>query len=192
MFFLPKRDDPDNNKKAHINKFLAPNQSQDNPASLFMFMCFSSLVFFFQNFWEAPWLSRQKSWDIPPKSLLSLGFEGRTELFCPHPIHMEDPHPTRRYPDPESLILCSFFLHVQLHLCRMATTALWRSLSLLLVNEALANKATEQVAYIGCHPTQQKSSGLTCQKRRKKKKKKKGTRRPQTHVRRRWHIYIYI
>ena len=28
-------------KKKHINKFLAPTQSRDNPANLFMFMCFS-------------------------------------------------------------------------------------------------------------------------------------------------------
>ena len=27
-------------RKKHINKFLAPTQSRDNPANLFMFMCF--------------------------------------------------------------------------------------------------------------------------------------------------------
>ena len=29
---------------------------------------------------------QQKSRDIPPKSLVSLGFEGHTELFGPHPF----------------------------------------------------------------------------------------------------------
>ena len=28
-------------RKKHINKFLAPAQSRDNPANVFMFMCFS-------------------------------------------------------------------------------------------------------------------------------------------------------
>ena len=36
VFFSPIRNDP----KKYINKFLAPTQSQDNPANLFMFMCF--------------------------------------------------------------------------------------------------------------------------------------------------------
>ena len=36
-FFSPIGDGP----KKHINKLLAPTQSQDNPANLFMFMCFS-------------------------------------------------------------------------------------------------------------------------------------------------------
>ena len=27
-------------RKKHINKFLAPTRSRDNPANLFMFMCF--------------------------------------------------------------------------------------------------------------------------------------------------------
>ena len=39
MFFSPKGNDP--KKKKHINKFLAPTQSRDNPENLFMFMCFS-------------------------------------------------------------------------------------------------------------------------------------------------------
>ena len=37
VFFSPIRNDP--KKKKHINKFLAPTQSRDNPANLFMFMC---------------------------------------------------------------------------------------------------------------------------------------------------------
>ena len=39
VFFSPSpiRNDP----KKHINKILAPTQSRDNPANLFMFMCFS-------------------------------------------------------------------------------------------------------------------------------------------------------
>ena len=36
-FFLPHKESPE---KKHINKFLAPTQSRDNPAKLFMFMCF--------------------------------------------------------------------------------------------------------------------------------------------------------
>ena len=39
--------------------------------------------------------------DIPPKSLVSLGFEGHTELFGPHPFTWKTPHPTRKYPDQE-------------------------------------------------------------------------------------------
>ena len=37
VFFSPIRNDP----KKHINKILAPTQSRDNPANLFMFTCFS-------------------------------------------------------------------------------------------------------------------------------------------------------
>ena len=36
-----------------------------------------------------------KAPDILPKSLVSLGVEGHAEL----PLHVKDPHPTRRYPD---------------------------------------------------------------------------------------------
>ena len=36
MCFLPIRNDP----KKHKNKILTPTQSRDNPANLFMFMCF--------------------------------------------------------------------------------------------------------------------------------------------------------
>ena len=36
FFFSPIRNDP----KKHINNFLAPIQSRDNPANLYMFMCF--------------------------------------------------------------------------------------------------------------------------------------------------------
>ena len=34
-----------------------------------------------------------KSRDIPPKSLVSLCFEGHTEIFWPPPVHVEDPTP---------------------------------------------------------------------------------------------------
>ena len=40
-----------------------------------------------------------KSRDIPPKKFDFPGFEGRIELFAPPPVHVEDPHPTRKYPD---------------------------------------------------------------------------------------------
>ena len=43
-------------RKKHINKFLAPTQSRDNPANLFMFMCFSF-------FWEDSW---HRSLEPPP------------------------------------------------------------------------------------------------------------------------------
>ena len=36
---------------------------------------------------------RQKSWDIPPKSLVSLAFEGHTEVFGPHPFTLKTPTP---------------------------------------------------------------------------------------------------
>ena len=55
--------------------------------------------FFFPKFSGTPGISRQKSRDIPPKSLVSLGFEGHTELFGPHPFAWKTPHPTRRYLD---------------------------------------------------------------------------------------------
>ena len=44
-----------------------------------------------------------KSRDVPPRSMVSLGFEGHTELFGPHPF-------TWNISGPESLGLCSFFL----------------------------------------------------------------------------------
>ena len=50
-----------------------------------------------------------KSRDIPPKKFDFLGFEAHIELFGPPPLHVEDPHPTRGYPDPKSLGLGSFF-----------------------------------------------------------------------------------
>ena len=40
VLFSPKRNDP---IKKQINKCLAPTQSRDNPANLFMFMCFLAL-----------------------------------------------------------------------------------------------------------------------------------------------------
>ena len=59
-----------------------------------------------------------KSRDIPPKKFDFPGFEGRIGLFGPPPVHVEDPHPTRKYPDQKvwvwvpfsSLILFFFFL----------------------------------------------------------------------------------
>ena len=48
---------------------------------------------FFSNSSGAPRISRQKSRDIPPKSLVSLGFEAHTELFGPHPFTWKTPTP---------------------------------------------------------------------------------------------------
>ena len=47
-----------------------------------------------------PWVSRDT-----PSFLAPAPSRGR-----PPPLHVEDPHPTGRYPDPKSLGLCSFFL----------------------------------------------------------------------------------
>ena len=41
----------------------------------------------------------QKSRDIPPKSLVSLGFQGHTALFGPHPFTWKTPTPPEKYPD---------------------------------------------------------------------------------------------
>ena len=55
---------------------------------------------FSQSFWPPPAISRQKSRDIPPKSLVSL--KGHTELFGPHPFTWKTPTlpeniPTRKF-----------------------------------------------------------------------------------------------
>ena len=42
----------------------------------------------FSNSSGTPGISQQESWDIPPKSLVSLFFEGHTELFGPHPFNV--------------------------------------------------------------------------------------------------------
>ena len=53
---------------------------------------------FFLNFSGTPGTSPQTSRDIPPKGLVSLGFEGHTELLGPHPFTWKTSHPTREYP----------------------------------------------------------------------------------------------
>ena len=69
------------------------------------------------NFSGTPGISPQKSWDIPPKSLVSLGFEGHTELFGPHPFTSKftrkTPHPTRRYPDQKVWVWVSLSCLIQ-------------------------------------------------------------------------------
>ena len=50
--------------------------------------------------------------DIPPESLVSLGFEVHTELFAPHP-HLEDTHPTGRYPDQKVWVWVPFYCPIQ-------------------------------------------------------------------------------
>ena len=42
--------------------------------------------FFSQAFRAVTGISQQKSRDIPPKNLVSLGFEGTYRTFCPHPF----------------------------------------------------------------------------------------------------------
>ena len=49
--------------------------------------------------------SRQNSWDVPDSSLRNprkTNFRGRARSFRPPPLRVEDPHPTRRSPDPKS------------------------------------------------------------------------------------------
>ena len=49
--------------------------------------------FFSSNFSGISGMSRQKSRDVPPKSLFSLGFKGHTEPFGPHPFTWKTPTP---------------------------------------------------------------------------------------------------
>ena len=50
-------------KKKHINNFLAPTQSRDTPANLFMFMCFFFLDPGPLQFLGAPWPYHPYGWD---------------------------------------------------------------------------------------------------------------------------------
>ena len=52
-------------KKTHINKIPAPTQSRDNPANLFMFMCFF-LSLMFVDFQVPSWVSCFKENSLPP------------------------------------------------------------------------------------------------------------------------------
>ena len=56
------------------------------------------------NFSGTPGISRQKSPDIPPKSLVSLGFEGHTEHWGPHLFMCKTPTP------PEDILTQEFRL----------------------------------------------------------------------------------
>ena len=67
-------------------------------------------TFFFSNFSGTPGISRQKSCDVPPKSLASLGFEGQTELFWPPPHSRGRPLPHPKTSGPKSLGLGSCLL----------------------------------------------------------------------------------
>ena len=49
--------------------------------------------FFFSNFSGNSEISRQNPGISRPKSLISLGFEGRIELFGPHPFTWKTPTP---------------------------------------------------------------------------------------------------
>ena len=61
--------------------------------------------FSFSNFsgtsWQNPGISRQKVWP---------GFQRRYRTFWPPPLHMEDPHPTRRDPDQKVWVWVPFSL----------------------------------------------------------------------------------
>ena len=54
---------------------------------------------FFSNFSGSSGISQQNPGISRPKSLISLVFEGHTRTFWPPPLHVEDPHPTRKYLD---------------------------------------------------------------------------------------------
>ena len=58
----------------------------------------SNINSFFSNFSGAPWISQQ---DIRPKTYHFPDFEWHTKLLWPPPLHIKNPHPTRRYPDPK-------------------------------------------------------------------------------------------
>ena len=67
--------------------------------------------FIVSNFSDTSGISRQKSWDIPPNNLVSLGFEGHAELFGPHPSRGRPPtHPKNS--GPKSLGMGSFSLMI--------------------------------------------------------------------------------
>ena len=66
-----------------------------------------------------------KSQDIPPKSLVSLGFEGHTELFDPHPFTWKTPTP------PENIRTRKFGVWVPFSSPSLWRTANSRSLSVI-------------------------------------------------------------
>ena len=72
--------------------------------------------FLFSNFSGTPRISQQNSQDIPPKSLVSQGFEGHVELFGPQPFTWKNPHPTRRCLDQKIWVWVPFSSLTQLHL----------------------------------------------------------------------------
>ena len=66
--------------------------------------------FFFLKLFGHPQDIPAKSRDIPPqKSFGFPGFRRTYHTFWPPPLHVEDPHPTRQYPDQKRLGLGSFF-----------------------------------------------------------------------------------
>ena len=66
-------------------------------------------TFFSQTFRALPGYPA-KSRDIPPKKFDSLGFEGHTELFGPHPFTQKTPTPPEDISGLKSLGLGSFFV----------------------------------------------------------------------------------
>ena len=76
-FFSHIRNDP----KKHINKFLPPTQSRDNPANLFMFMFYYYYYFFFFSFWPPPIHVEHPT---PPEDNRTQRFFGFMLLFLAH------------------------------------------------------------------------------------------------------------
>ena len=69
-----------------------------------LFLCLLYLKFL-----GHPWDIPAKIPGYPAKSLVSLGLEGYREPFWPPPLHVEDPHPSRRYPDQKVWVWVPFF-----------------------------------------------------------------------------------
>ena len=55
--------------------------------------------FLFSNFSGTPGISQQNPGISRPKKVWFPWFRGTYRTFWPPPLHVEDPHPTRKYPD---------------------------------------------------------------------------------------------
>ena len=93
------RKEPSNRKPEQLepsNAWTAtePNRSGGHPAIIRRWIRVPKLNtnFLLSNFLGTPGISCQKSRDVPPQSLVSLGFEGHPELFGPNPF-TPPPHP---------------------------------------------------------------------------------------------------
>ena len=81
-------------------------------------------TFFSQTFRAPPGTSRQNPGISRPKSLISLVSRDIPNFLAPPPLHVEDPHPTRRYPDQKVWVWVPFS-------CLMSGGPDWRKFSML-------------------------------------------------------------